>query len=378
MSHTVFLHVGVAKTGTTYLQRNLQLNRKRLRKHGVLYPGASNAGHFFASLDLQGRSLRHAPAKIDGAWSRLVEEANAWSGSTIISHETFARTPRETIASAVKSFAASDVRVLLTVRDLERQLSAVWQERLKNQNAQTYDAFLRSVMATAPGVGQDRQSPDPEAFWGVHDIVSLAERWAEVVGPESVLLVTVPPSGTDRQELWRRFSQAVELPAVHLKVDDAVSNKSLGVAETELLRRLNARLPADLTSSVYRRHIKRKFVQGTLVAEPSHGGLSVPRQWHGPIGEVASATIDALAGGGYRVVGNLEDLRPRLSPGTGNMPDELEDGTLLNVALDLLIREILAPQGSRSHHPLAKASRFAARRRRRGLSSTPDPEYDNV
>ena len=378
MPRIVFLHVGVAKTGTTYLQRNLRLNRKRLRKHGVLYPGADNSGHFFASLDLQGRSLRHASAKIDGAWSRLVEEANAWPGSTIISHETFARAPRETIVSAVKSFAASDVRVVLTVRDLERQLSAVWQERLKNQNAQTYDAFLRSVVATAPAAGQDRPARDPEAFWGVHDIVSLAERWAEVVGPESVLLVTVPPSGADRQELWRRFSQAVELPAVHFKLDDAVSNQSLGVAETELLRRINARLPDDLSSSVYRRRIKRKFVRETLVVEPSHGGLSVPRQWHGPIGEVASAAIDALAGGGYRVVGNLEDLRPRLSPATGNMPDELDDGTLLNVALDVLIREILTPQGSRSDRPSAKASRFAARRRRRLLSSTPDLEYDNV
>lgn len=328
--------MGVAKTGTTYLQRNLWLNRQLLRKHGVLYPGGESSAHFFASLDLREARFHHSDDAVDGAWPRLVEETNAWSGSTVISHETFARTPRKTIPVAVQSFDSTDVRVVLTVRDLSRQLPAVWQEQLKNRDYQTYTDFLTSVMDTAPGGVTSPRSYAEDAFWTPHDISALARRWARVVGPESVIVVTVPPSTADRQELWRRFSQAVELPALDYEVDSAKRNESLGSAETELLRRLNERLPEDFEWSTYRRQIKRKLVKETLAAKRSHGGLVVPQQWESRVDEIASSTIDALVRGGYRVVGSLEDLRPAASPADTVMPDNLTDGQLLDVALDVL------------------------------------------
>jgi hypothetical protein len=42
MSRVVYLHVGAPKTGTTYLQDRLALNRGDLARHGVHYPPASS------------------------------------------------------------------------------------------------------------------------------------------------------------------------------------------------------------------------------------------------------------------------------------------------------------------------------------------------
>lgn len=349
--------MGVAKTGTTYLQRNLWLNRQLLRKHGVLYPGSDSSAQFFASLDLREARFHHSDEAVEGAWPRLVEEVNAWPGSTVISHETFARTPRKTVPVAVRSFGSSDVRVVLTVRDLSRQLPAVWQEQLKNRDQQTYEDFLTSVMDTAPGIGRPLRTDAEDAFWTPHDIVSLARRWARTVGPESLILVTVPPSGADRQELWWRFSQALELPSLDYELDSARRNESLGSAETELLRRLNERLPEDFEWSTYRKQIKRKFVKDTLAAHRSHGALAVPQQFQSRVDEIASTSIDALAQRGYRVVGSLEDLRPARASADSVLPDDLTDGQLLDVALDVL-RDVATREPGAPKKPLVDQPRW--------------------
>ena len=53
MSQRVYLHVGVPKSGTTFLQVSLAENKKSLKEAGVLYP----AGHermFLAAVDVRG------------------------------------------------------------------------------------------------------------------------------------------------------------------------------------------------------------------------------------------------------------------------------------------------------------------------------------
>ena len=59
----VFLHVGLPKTGTTYLQQVVWANRDRLRSAGLFLPGFGHREHLWAALDLQERprlARRHA------------------------------------------------------------------------------------------------------------------------------------------------------------------------------------------------------------------------------------------------------------------------------------------------------------------------------
>jgi len=46
MSRVVYLHVGAPKTGTTYLQDRLALNKAELARHGVHYPLQLHASQF--------------------------------------------------------------------------------------------------------------------------------------------------------------------------------------------------------------------------------------------------------------------------------------------------------------------------------------------
>src|SRR5262245_7925754 len=95
LSRKVFLHVGVAKTGTTFLQRVMFAHRDALRASGLLYPGSGSGAHFIAALDLRGKD----DAKFDhlspeGRWDSLASEIRRFDGNAVISHETLARCSR--------------------------------------------------------------------------------------------------------------------------------------------------------------------------------------------------------------------------------------------------------------------------------------------
>ncbi len=81
MARRVFLHVGLPKTGTTYLQTLLWDNRDELLRQGVLLPGGSSRDHLWASGAV--REDPHLPRRspeAPAAWDRLVEEITAWEG----------------------------------------------------------------------------------------------------------------------------------------------------------------------------------------------------------------------------------------------------------------------------------------------------------
>ncbi|MEJ7743873.1 MAG: hypothetical protein WKF73_15825 [Nocardioidaceae bacterium] len=218
----------------------------------------------------------------------------------------------------------------------------MWQEGAKNRNTQSYDDFLGEILRPGNSVDSAAGSPESDAtarinsFWTVHDIAALAERWAQVVSPSSVIVVTVPPAGSDRHELWRRFAEAVELPTASYQFDDTKPNNSLGAAESELLRILNEQLPAEVDWRTYERRIKRGFVQETLARQRTHGTLGPPTNWQSLVEQLAEDTVQVLGGGGYRVVGNLAELRPNWQQDEGTLPQQVNDRELLEVAVKLL------------------------------------------
>ncbi|MGH3495489.1 MAG: hypothetical protein ACRDQ1_19980 [Sciscionella sp.] len=150
LTRTAFLHVGVAKTGTTYLQRILYSRREQLKAHGVLYPGDGPADQYMGSLDLRGESEGiYADRPVAGSWDTIVAEVRGCASDVVISHETLARCTPAQIQRLLDSFPGMEFRVVLTVRDLGRQIPAVWQEMLKNRQTMGYAEFLRHVLGEA-------------------------------------------------------------------------------------------------------------------------------------------------------------------------------------------------------------------------------------
>lgn len=371
----VHLHVGTPKSGTTYLQRVLASNRDRLARSGYLYPGRRQA-HFMAALDVRDRGFRgHRYAASKGAWAELVSQVLEFDGPALVSHEILGSAAPDEIGRAVDSFADRPVRVVVTCRDLGRQVPATWQERVKNRHPQTYDEFLDSILAPpservpAPG---ERPAGSGQ-FWRSQDLADLGRRWGAAVGPGNVSFVTVPRHGAAPDELWHRFADAVGLPPFDRVDPGRGHNTSLGTAETELLRRLSATLPEDLPWPAYARLVKQRFAQRELVGHAVAGRLTVPEEWRPDVEEAAGRVVAELREREYRVVGDLADLQPVFRQ-DGTLPRDVTEAELLELSLRLMGPLVLrepAHQGAGRGEPSGRRAlrelAVVARRRLRDL-----------
>ncbi len=90
MAKKVYLHIGLPKTGTTYLQSVLWANKPQLVEQGVLLPGNSSRQHMQASVVVREHpGLPNRAPEVREAWDRIVEEVNEWPETALISHEFF-------------------------------------------------------------------------------------------------------------------------------------------------------------------------------------------------------------------------------------------------------------------------------------------------
>jgi hypothetical protein len=336
VARPVYLHVGTAKSGTTYLQRRLAHNRALLERHGYLYPG-DRTSHFLASLDLRGVGFKgHRYPASEGAWEETAAQVRDFPGRALVSHETLARTTKAVARKAVTALG-DDVRVLITCRDLGRQVPAVWQENVKNRSTESYADYLAAVFGE-----RGRASRREHHFWRAQDLAAVAARWAEVVGRDNVVLVTVPPSGTDPEELWRRFAEAADLPALDYEDAPTGRNVSLGTVETELLRRLNGYFVNQVPWPEYEQLVKHGLVGNDLSAQQVGGRLAVPEEYQKRSRVIADRMVAALREGGYPVVGSLEELEPAYRA-SGTLPQDVSETQVLELALRVLADLALRP-----------------------------------
>jgi hypothetical protein len=307
MARTVIVHVGAPKTGTSFVQDLLFTERDRLRARGVLYPADRFDAHFLAALDLMQLPWGGIEREATGAWDRLAAEVRAWPGTAIVSHEILATASRAQTARALESLAGSpadEVHVVLSARDLVRQIPAEWQENIKHRRTTPYAEFLAELRDPA------RESVVARWFWGVQEVPDVLDRWGSTLPRERVHLVTVPPPGSPYGLLWERFARVLGLDPAEFALDDGRTNASLGVAEAALLRRLNERLTDVVHNHNYRPLVRENLVHLNLSRERVSAKLSVPPDVWAWADELSRRWVAELALRGYDVVGDLDDLVP--------------------------------------------------------------------
>jgi hypothetical protein len=359
LERAVYVHIGPAKTGTTYLQDVLWRNRGRLAEQGLRFPGRGPIAHFHAALDLRGIQFGgHDDPRVAGAWPRLAEEACADDAAAVITHEIFAGADDDAIARVGRDLAGRRVHVVYGARDLARQLPAVWQESLKNRRWRRFDAFLASVLRTPA-----EDVPPPRRFWRAQDTVATLNRWSTIA--EQVHVVTLPQSGAPSDTLWRRFATALAVDADGFDLDVARSNASLTAHDAELLRRLNKRLPKDLAWPQYDRLVKRRFNRAAnLQAEGAR--VRVPASLADDVRERASATRAAIAASGFDVIGDLDDLIPLDSSFDDGPPRRVE---VADEEVEALAQEVLAAADRPRNATTRRARSLLSRLRTRGEAS---------
>jgi hypothetical protein len=306
----VFLHIGEPKTGTTFIQQVLWSNRAELAGQGVVLPGHHPQDHFRASQDLRGiEKLASDPAgSWTGEWEILASQAKQPGKTAVISHELFSAADSGHAAVAVRSLQPAQVHIVLTVRDMASLLPAEWQETVKHRNARSWEDWLGDVI-DRESVAADRRQ---WWFWRVHDTLAILRLWAEHVPPERIHVITNPPRGSAPGLLWERFASLLGIDPGCADLSRARPNASLGMAETEFLRRLNQVLPGPdaVPDWFYMWNVKETLAHRALADRPHGERLVLPAERDAWAKEQSETLIGGLRASGYRIAGDLDDLRP--------------------------------------------------------------------
>lgn len=354
----VYLHIGPPKTGTTFLQDVIWRNRDVLAESEIGVPGRGYDDHFFAVLDVRGIQFGgYDDPRAKGAWRRLADNTHRLSTPrALISHEIFAGAHPDQIATITADLAPAEVHLIYAVRDLARQLPAVWQEMLKNRKAKApFERFVKTALRKPPG--QSRAH-----FWRAQDPATTLARWLTVVPPQNVHVLTVAQSGRGGGSLLERFCTVLDVDPARLDTNVARSNRSLTQEHADLLVRLNRALPPDLFWPAYEELVKNRFNRAAGKANGQR--LVVPERYRDLVSERTAETCAFLAGSGFDIVGDLDDLVPVDSAfGSGYHPDPAGVADAATQMLADLVQQLAALQGRRSRE---LAHRVLARLRRSG------------
>jgi hypothetical protein len=308
------LHVGLPKTGTSFVQNVLRGNLDVLGQRGVRVPAGAETWPsqdlFLAVLYVTERSEAWGRSVEAGrrAWDRISADVRKHRATTVISSETLCLASPTQIERILTDLAGVEVDVVVTVRDPARQVPAEYQEGVKHGRRMSYPTFLDTILSEEPPQGDQRLSTR-ERFWRAQDPVAVLDRWAEHVGPERCHVVTTPPPGAEPIELWSRMASVLGVGDVPVEMPPKEVNTSLGAVQIELLRRLNRRVTRKGNERAYGDIVKRLYA-GTILRGQDGDRLRLPAAYADRVRDLASGWAAQLAERGYPVSGDLGDLVP--------------------------------------------------------------------
>ncbi len=345
----VHVHIGLMKTGTSFLQGIYWNSQEQLRATGLELVPPTRRETFHLMLDVRGRYRPASdPPRVADALERLPGQLDAAGASRVlISQESLSAATPPQVARFGRALAGRELHVVLTVRDVARQIPSSWQQALQSGRDYGFDEFVAGVLS--------RQGPASRSFWPGQDVLAVVDRWARVVPPERIHVVTVPPAGSDPGLLLERFSGLLGVPVDRLDTEVDRSNSSIGRVQGEVLRRVNRALP-DRTRQ---RHVygdvgKRFFAVGVL--GPQRGARALVGQQHEAwCRAYADSVVDGVRERGLHVVGDLDDLVPLASsfgPAGGEEVPEAEVAAAATAAIATLL-ELRGDRLEASRRPAA-------------------------
>ena len=339
-----FVHIGLPKTGTSYLQSILWRSRPALADQDLELLPSTKAATFYLMLAVRG-SLRADldPPAAFRALSQFREEAAAATGSRIlVTQELLAGATRKQITGFLSALDGYQVHVVLTLRDLARHVPSAWQQHVKARGTTSFSAFLDDVVDAG-----SRRHP-------AYDPLRVLDRWSSAVPPERTHVVTVPRPGSSPEVLLERFCAVLDVDPLSLNANTNtdVRNTSLGFVQAELLRRVNIALGDRLPHprAGYREQGKR-FLAGSVLRAQGGEPPRLPKRLAPWCLERSETIRERLATEGYHVIGELDDLLPD----AGAFAEEEQEATDAEVAAagSAALASVLAARAE-------EAERFAA------------------
>lgn len=326
----VFLHIGLPKTGTTYLQQVLWGNRERLGTAGLHLPGFGHREHLWAALDLQERprlARRHPDAP--GAWARLVDEAGRQGDDVLLTHEFMCGASAEQARRATEAFPGAEVHVIVTARDAAGVVAAGWQESVKNGSTVGLDEVLAGKAAGGP-----------EFSMRTWDLADVLERWTSHLPAERVHVLLMPGSDAPRDQHWRHFAEVLGVDPDAVDAPDDAVNAALGIVQIETLRLVNQHLPS------YSAHDRGVWIRGYLAEDllsrqpRERGGL--PEHHRVRLAAIDRAAARTIEERGLHVLGDLGLLTREHDAAAGSRLPATVDPAEIAESAARLVADIVA------------------------------------
>ena len=327
MVDRVVVHIGLPKTGTSYLQTIIWANRDELRRRGLVVPGVERRDHLWSSRTVREDPAQdRAPEHHRGAWERVRAELAASEGTGLISHEFFAAASRKQAKSMVAALGPAEVHVVVTAREPLGLFAASWQESLKNGATTEMADYAREESRSSTAIWN----------WRSLDLRLVLGRWTTAVPPERTHVLVLDPRAP-REDVWHRFAEEVGFDATGIDLSGSFPNASMGVVEAETLRRLNSRLDG-FRSALDRGVFIRSYLADQRLV-PRGGERFWPEDDQiEDCRRRGDRTVEYLASGGFQISGELENLRVPAELAPRRRPASVTDAEVAEVALDLSAR----------------------------------------
>ena len=202
--------------------------------------------------------------------------------------------------------------------------TASWQESIKNRGTTPMADYART------------ESPDSTAVWNWRtlDIQRVLERWSPLFPPERVHVLPLPGADAPRREIWDRFATLLGVDPDSVDLTQSFPNASMGVVETETLRRINHHL-GDFSTAIDRGTYIRTFLADERLV-PRNGDRFWPDEER--IEEIRKrglSAVDYIAAQGFHVIGDLDSLLVPEELEERRAPESVTDSEVAQVAVEL-------------------------------------------
>jgi len=333
VSGRIFIHVGLQKTGTSFLQGIIFQSVPQLAEQGVAVVPATKRRMFWLMLDVRGRSR---PAVDPPEVAESVDHfAAALAGTdaptALVTEESLAPATDEQIARLLGACGEREVHVVVTLRDLARQIPSAWQESLKAGASYRFDDYLDKLRRHEDKPGHH--------LWRQKDVPRLLSTWSRHVPIERIHVVTVPPEGSDPALLLQRFCEVIGVESTRLDLDVVRKNEGLKHVGAEVLRRVNEELaPTHRKRDVYG-DVGKRYLSTQILARQDGERIRIPERRREWTQRVSQSHIDFVRDQGFRVVGDLADLQPgeESFAAVSTEPSEAEVSAVATKALAVVV-----------------------------------------
>lgn len=152
---TLYIHAGMAKTGSSALQQFFYNNRKKLNDINILYPNSgkispNSLNHFrlyFCFREKQHFMCPENIKSIDDEWKKIIEEARETERDILISCEAFIKLSVDNF-NAIKELVCDEyqVKIIIYIQRADEQIISLTNQKIKRENLQNKDVNVDHVV----------------------------------------------------------------------------------------------------------------------------------------------------------------------------------------------------------------------------------------